>query len=459
MGSYEEFLETKRRMSNACGFDSSDYWMPEEIKPFQQACVKWALTRGRGAIFADTGLGKTLMQLAWANCVAEHTGRPVLVCAPLCVAQQTVREGVKFGIVVRYVRSQESVTKKGVYICNYEMLSHFDSSEFAGIVLDESSILKGMQGKIRKFITEFSKPIDYRLSCTATPSPNDHMELGTQSEFLGVMSQVEMLATYFIHDGSDTSKWRLKGHGRAKFWEWVSTWSLILRKPDDIGFESTGYDLPELKIIEHVIQTDAEEQIFVEVASGLKERLRARRDSAAVRCEYAADLMKDWDCGIAWCNLNDESDAMAKLLPDSVNVYGSMDFDKKESAILAFTDGEIKKIITKPKIAGFGLNWQHCNKMCFVGLTDSFESFYQSIRRSWRYGQDKPVFAHLIISDKEILVLDNIKRKQAAHNQMINEVVAITKHKAMEQIHGFAPVRAAYEPKVEVKLPSFLGAK
>jgi hypothetical protein len=384
------------------------------------------------------------------------TGRSVLVVAPLCVAQQTVREGEKFGIYVEYVRSQSKITKTGIYICNYEMLDKFDNSQFSGIVLDESSILKGMQGKIRKMITDFAKPIDYRLSCTATPSPNDHMELGTQSEFLGVMSQVEMLATYFIHDGSDTSKWRLKGHGRKKFWEWVSTWALIIRKPDDIGFSSEGYDLPELKIIEHIIKTDAENQIFVELASGLKERLKARRESTDVRCEYAAELMKDWDCGIAWCNLNDESDYMAKLLSDSVNVYGSMDFDKKEKAIIDFSDGTIPKIITKSKIAGFGMNWQHCNKMTFVGLTDSFESFYQSIRRSWRYGQTKPVEAHVIISDKELLVLDNIKRKQAAHNQMIDEVILITKDRAMEQIHGFKPQKAEYSPAKKMQLPSFI---
>lgn len=453
---YEDFLKKKQVAFTECGFDASKMQFPEMIKDFQKACVLWALRLGRSALFADTGLGKTLMQLTWAHCVFLHTGKSVLVVAPLCVAQQTVREGVKFGIKTKYVRSQDQIGEVGVYICNYEMMDKFDNRQFSGIALDESSILKGMQGKIRKMITDFARPIDYRLSCTATPSPNDHMELGTQSEFLGVMSQVEMLATYFIHDGSDTSKWRLKGHGRNKFWEWVSTWALIIRNPSDIGFESIGYDLPKLKIVEHVIKTDASDQIFVELASGLKERLRARRDSVDVRCEYAARLLESWDCGVAWCNLNDESDLMAKLVDGSVNVYGSMDFDKKESALIGFSDGEYTKLITKSKIAGFGMNWQHCDKTLFVGLTDSFESFYQSVRRFWRYGQSKPVEAHVIISDKELLVLENIKRKQSAHNQMISEVIAITKDRAMEQIHGFKPQKASYEPTQKIKLPSFI---
>lgn len=452
---YQEFLKKKEMTQQSCGFDATEMVMPEKIKPFQRACVLWALKRGRAALFADTGLGKTLMQLTWAKLVSEYTGRSVIVVAPLCVAQQSVREGAKFGITAKYVRDQESVTDAGIYICNYEMLQHFNPKKFSGIVLDESSILKGVMGKMRKMITEFARSIDYRLSCTATPSPNDHMELGTQSEFLGVMNHVEMLATYFVHDGAETSKWRLKGHGRAKFWEWVSTWALIIRTPGDIGFDDESYILPELKIIEHVIATTDENQLFVEVATGMKDRLKARRESINVRAEYAANLMKDWDYGVAWCNLNDEADLMESLLDGSVNVHGSMDFDKKEKTLLEFSDGVLSKLITKGKIAGFGMNWQHCNKTCFVGINDSFESFYQSIRRFWRYLQQRVVEAHVVITDKELLVLENIKRKQRDHEQMVNEVVAITKMRAIEEIHGFKANKAEYNPAKKMIKPKF----
>ena len=288
MLSYSEFIDSKSSKESSYGFDGSNYPKPDLIKEFQRDIVDWALKRGRSAVFADTGLGKTLMQLTWADCVHKKTGRPVLVLAPLCVAQQTVNEGEKFGIKCVFNRDGLS---EGIVVTNYEMLKHFNSSKFGGIVVDESSILKGLNGKTRKEITAFAQGIEYRLSCTATPSPNDFIELGTQAEFLGVMSQVEMLATFFIHDGSDTSKWRLKGHARKRFWEWMATWSVVIRNPSDLGYESDGYDLPELRLHQHIVETESDGDLFGSVAMGLQERNQARRDSIISRCEKASEIM------------------------------------------------------------------------------------------------------------------------------------------------------------------------
>ena len=247
------------------------------------------------------------------------------------------------------------------------MLKNFDPSKYSGIVLDESSILKGMDGRMRKQITEFAKEIPYRLSCTATPSPNDYMELGTQAEFLGVMSQVEMLAMFFIHDGSDTSKWRLKGHGKNKFWQWLSTWAIVLRHPSDLGYNSDGYDLPEIDYHEYIVETEAAEDLFVSVAQGLSERNQARKETIDQRVSKAAEIANSYDEPVLiWCHLNEEGDKLEKLISESVNVYGSMKPEKKEQNLIDFTDGELKKLISKPKIAGFGMNWQHCSKVIFV---------------------------------------------------------------------------------------------
>jgi hypothetical protein len=454
---YQDFLKGKQFSMVDAGFDGSDMWVPEKIKPFQRDCVDFACIRGRSALFADTGLGKTIMQLSWAHRVAEFTNKPVLVLAPLCVAQQTVREGKKFGIESIYIREPKEVKEK-IIVTNYEMLKNFSPENFSGIVLDESSILKGMNGKIRKAITDFAKTIPYRLSCTATPSPNDFMELGSQSEFLGIMSQTEMLATFFIHDGSDTSKWRLKGHSRKKFWEWLATWAIVIRSPADLGYEDQGYTLPKLHIIEHVIETDATNGLFVDVAQGLQERNKARRDSVDLRAEKAAEIMGDWDCGIAWCNLNDESELITSFVDDCVEVTGSMSPDEKETALTGFGDGQIKKLSTKPKIAGFGLNWQHCNKMLFLGLSDSWEAFYQAVRRCYRFGQEKEVFVHVIISDREGAVLSNIKRKKEQDEQMRNEMQNIMGDLVRANIKKSTIEKAEYNPVVAMKMPKFLGA-
>lgn len=453
---YCDFLKKKEYSIIDAGFDGDAMWLPNDIKPFQRDCVEYACRRGRSALFADTGLGKTLMQLSWAHRVMEFTNKPVLVLAPLCVAQQTVREGKKFGIDAEYMRN-ETNTDCMIHVTNYEMLKNFSPENYSGIVLDESSILKGMNGKLRKYITDFAVSIPYRLSCTATPSPNDFMELGTQSEFLGIMSQTEMLATFFIHDGSDTSKWRLKGHARKKFWEWLATWAIVIRTPADLGYDDAGYTLPKLHIIEHVIETEATNGLFIDIAQGLQDRNKARRESVDLRAQKAAEIMQDWDCGIAWCNLNDESELITKMVDGCHEVTGSMTPDEKEKVLIGFSDGDIKKISTKPKIAGFGLNWQHCNNMLFLGLSDSWEAFYQAVRRCYRFGQNKEVFVHVIISDREGAVLSNIKRKREQDEQMRAEMQAIMGDLVRANIKKSTVEKAEYKPQTAMKLPSFLG--
>ena len=452
---YNEFIGQKSYEHVDAGFTVNIDVLPSALKDFQADCVMWACRRGRAALFADTGLGKTVMQLAWACAVQDHTDKPVLVVTPLCVAQQTVREGDKFGIDCEYIR-EPKFTNSRIHVTNYEMLKNFKPDNYAGIVLDESSILKGMDGKMRRYITEFGSSIPYRLSCTATPSPNDFMELGTQSEFLGIMSQIEMLATFFIHDGSDTSKWRLKGHGRSRFWEWLSTWSALIRNPGDLGYDSTGYDLPPLNYESHVVETGVTDGLFVKVAQGLQDRNTARRESIDLRVAEAAEIANSVDGAcIIWCNLNAESEKLAALIDGGVQVYGSMKPEIKEKLISGFSSGEVTKLITKPKIAGFGLNWQHCNTVVFVGLSDSWESFYQAVRRCWRFGQDKPVNVHIVTADTEGAVLANIIRKQSQNEQMGKEMALVMSSLTISEIKGAGQEKADYFPVEQMKRPSW----
>ena len=452
---YAEFIAAKAYSHIDAGFSVGKGDMPWSLRDFQQDAVAWACRRGRAALFADTGLGKTIMQLAWAALVEQETNKPVLVVTPLCVAQQTVREGAKFGIECKYIREPQFCNPR-IHVTNYEMLKNFNPDDYAGIVLDESSILKGMDGRMRKYITEFGSTIPYRLSCTATPSPNDFMELGTQSEFLGIMSQVEMLAMFFIHDGNDTAKWRLKGHGRRKFWEWLSTWALVIRNPADLGYDGAGYDLPPLNYKNHVVETGVSDGLFVKIAQGLQERNQARRESIDLRVAKAAEIANSVDgpC-IVWCHLNEESEKLENQINNGVQVYGSMKPETKEEIITGFSDGDILKLITKPKIAGFGLNWQHCQNMVFVGLSDSWESFYQAVRRCWRFGQDKPVTIHIVTADTEGAVLANIRRKQKQNEQMAREMADIMHDFTIAEIKGASVEKTDYIPIEPIKLPKW----
>lgn len=416
---YEDFVKKKRRAEVATGHNPGP--LNEHLFDFQHAIVSWAVRRGRAAIFADTGLGKTLMQLSWADEVASHTGGMVLVMAPLAVSEQTIEQGQTFGIEVRRVPSGGTPDAPGVWITNYERMDAIDFESLHGLVLDESSILKAHDGKTRQAIIDAAQGIPYRLSCTATPSPNDFEELGNQCEFLGVMTRTEMLATYFVNDTGDTGTWRLKGWGASKFWEWMGTWAVVLRNPSDLGFDGLRYELPALKYFEHVVQTDPlEGDLFSRPAMGLAERRKAQRDSIEARCNELAkvvnaDQSEPW---LIWCHLNDEAELLQSLIPGSINVQGSDSAESKAKNLLGFAHGDFRVLISKPKIAGFGMNWQHCARMAFVGLDDSFEKFYQAVRRCYRFGQKREVNVHLFTAENEGQILENLRRKESQHHEM-----------------------------------------
>jgi len=442
---YESVIQKKTLEDNPSGFQCDE--LHPVLFDFQAVLVRWALSRGRAAIFADTGLGKTFMQVEWAKRVCEHTGGNVLIVAPLCVAQQTVNEAKKIDIDVHYCRSQAS-SIPGINITNYEMLDHFDLSQFDGVVLDESSILKSHTGKTRTALIEQCQAVPYRLSCTATPSPNDFMELGNQAEFLGVMSRTEMLAMFFTHDGGETSKWRLKGWGKTRFWEWMSQWAAVIRKPSDLGFDDSRYDLPPLNINEHVIADDFREegQLFTTIALTLSERRRAQRQSIAERVAAVAEIVNNSDeQWIVWCHLNDESTALAKAIPDAVDVKGSDSIDKKEQRIMDFTEGRQRVLVSKPSITGYGMNWQHCHKQAFVGLSDSFEQFYQAVRRCWRFGQELPVDVEVFTAESEGQVLANIKRKELLHHEMSDQMVDHMKELMNQKVNKAGREVAVYQ--------------
>lgn len=442
---YDEFVAKKEITFSAVGFAPRN--LSERMFDFQREIVEWACRRGRAAIFADTGLGKTIMELAWADQVATHTGLPVLIVAPLCVAHQHIREAEKFGLYARYVRDHFDIGSDRIILTNYEMLDRFDLSEFGGVVLDESSILKNSTGKTRTKIIADCQQVNYRLSCTATPSPNDHMELGNQAEFLGLMSQTEMLAMFFTHDGGDTQKWRLKGHGKTKFWEWMSTWSVCIRKPSDLGHSNDGYDLPSLTIEQHIVESQKpiEGELFVMDAHSLTDRRKAQRESITDRVAKVAELVNaDTEQWIVWCHLNDESDALAKSIEGAESVKGSDSIETKEDRMMRFEDGSLRVLVTKPSIAGFGMNWQHCNRMAFVGLSDSFEQYYQSVRRCYRFGQKRPVQVHIVTAQAEGAVKANIERKQAQFTDMSESMVEHMRGLMQKAVKGAAMEKTEY---------------
>lgn len=429
---YSTFISSKGFTDTATGLTDIPA-LSASLFPFQRDIVGWALRRGRAAIFADCGMGKTIMQLEWAR----HIPGNVLILAPLAVAAQTVNEGKRFKIPVTYCRSQESV-KPGITITNYEMLDHFDPTYFTGVVLDESSILKSYEGKIRNQIVDSFSQTPFRLACTATPAPNDYMELGNHSEFLGVMTRTVMLSMFFVHDGGETQKWRIKGHAEDDYWKWLSTWAVMIRKPSDLGYEDGDFILPEMKIYETIVEAkDPGENLFAMPASTLQERLQARRSSIKDRVEAVASLANESDePWIIWCDLNAESQSITKAIKDAVEVKGSDDPDDKASNLIAFTEGKIRVLVTKPSIAGFGMNWQHCRNVAFVGLSDSYEQFYQAVRRCWRFGQKREVRCYLIISQAEGAVLSNVKRKESDSIKMAENMVEHMKDISSSEIRG-----------------------
>jgi len=437
---YAEFLRNKQITSQSVGIVVADENLSLDLFSFQRDIVKWALRCGRAAVFADCGLGKTIMQLEWARVLSERKGMPVLILAPLVVAEQTEREAAKFGIHARYSR-QGDCTGSGIIVTNYEMLQHFDPSRFCGLVVDESSILKAYDGATRTAIVEFAQRIPYRLACTATPAPNDHMELGNHSEFLGVMSRAEMLATFFVHDGGETQAWRLKGHARRDFWRWLASWAVMLRTPADVGCDADGYTLPPLHT--HEVQVAATsnptDTLFALEALTLQERIAARRETVMERAKRAAEIVNASSGPfVIWCGLNAEADAFRRLCPEAVEVRGSDDWDAKRDALMGFAEGRYRVLITKPSIAGFGMNWQHCAQMLFLGVSDSWEQYYQAVRRCWRFGQTQAVQVYVVTTEREGAVVSNLKRKDAQADELVNEMTKQMRDLNDENLHGGA---------------------
>lgn len=448
---YQKFLNNKKFILESSGFDIDKSILNPMLYDFQKDIVRWALAKGRAAIFADCGLGKTPMQLEWAQKVHDRTGGKILILAPLAVATQTVREGKKFGIKVQICESQDDCID-GINITNYEKLDRFVANEFEGIVLDESSILKSFTGKVRTSIIENFSSVPFKLACTATPAPNDYMELGNHSEFLGVMTRSEMLAMFFVHDGGETSKWRLKGHAENIFWQWMASWCVFIDNPINLGYEISGYDLPKLNITEIIVDGDAP----IAAPMTLSERRDARRDSLQLRCEKAAEIANSSDEQfLIWCDMNNESELLSRLINDAVEVKGSDKPEHKSSSMLGFSNGTIKNLVTKPSIAGFGMNWQNCNNMIFTGLSDSYEQFYQAVRRCWRFGQQKEVNVYIVISAKEGCVKQNIERKQADFIKMQKAMIELTKDITKKELKKTCRISTPYEPTKQMILPQW----
>lgn len=423
---YEDFLNSKRLSQKPCGFEPQN--LNEHLFPFQRDIVNWACRKGRAAIFADCGMGKTIMQLAWADQVHAHEGGYVLIVAPLAVSAQTCREGCMFGIEVNRCRTSDDL-KDGINITNYEMLPHFENVDYSGVVLDESSILKSYTGAIRNQIISMFHPTPFKLACTATPAPNDYMELGNHSEFLGCMDRTEMLAMFFIHDGGDTSKWRLKGHASSRFWDWVSSWACMVTKPSDLGYDDGDFNLPPLEIRTHTMDSGLvqEGRLFAVAEATLSEQQKARRNTVekkvATIAQYVNSSDESW---LIWCDLNIESERLALSIPDAVEVRGSDSPEWKEDAMMGFADGRYRVLVTKPSIAGFGMNWQHCHNVAFCGMSHSYEQFYQAVRRCWRFGQSSPVSVHVFVTDLEETIVENVLRKKDDSEGMKEEMLSRT---------------------------------
>jgi len=454
VSSYADFLDRKSVVDPDTGLKHIPELNPM-LFPYQSDMVRWALRRGRAAIFADCGMGKGPMQMEWA----DKQPYECIIAAPLAVAHQFVREAQKFGIDLSYAKHHAGITKR-ITVTNYERLENFHIEQFGAVALDESSILKNYSGAYSSWMTEAFRHTPFRLCSSATPAPNDIMELGTQAEFLGVMTRGEMLAMYFTHDGGDTSKWRVKGHAQSAFWTWMASWAVMIRNPSDLGYSDDGFTLPPIHMHEHSVDVTNPTcgYLFAVEAQTLQERQAARRDSIAERVAECARLVNSTDRPfLVWCNLNAESDALAKAIPDAVEVKGSDSDDHKESAIVGFIDGRHRVMISKPKISGLGLNLQRCSDMAFVGLSDSYEQLYQAIRRCWRFGQKREVNVHVITASTEGAVVSNIKRKEREADDTYNRLIEHMKDLNAAALHG-GQVRnkTAYEPKLSVSIPVWL---
>lgn len=462
MTSYEEHVARKLTRAPATGLEVVPR-LHDGLFPHQRDLVAWALRRGRAAIFASTGLGKSRMQLEWARHVVDATAKPVMVLAPLAVASQTVDEGAAIGLDVKLCRDADDVVP-GVNVTNYDRLHRFDASQFGGVVLDESSCIKHHDAKTLRLLLDAFAATPFRLCATATPAPNDYTELGTHAEFLGVCTRAEMLAEYFCHDGGETQVWRLKGHARDAFWRFVASWGALVRKPSDLGYDDAGYDLPPLTVHQHLLPADADTVrsaglLFAEEANTLSERRDARRASITARVEALRDVVaaepnERW---VIWCDLNAEQDAIAAAIGDDVvSVYGSLDADEKERRIDTFVHGGARILLGKPSIFGFGLNLQMAARVAFVGVTDSWEAYYQAVRRCWRFGQARDVHVHVFASELEGAVVANLKRKEHDAAAMADALSVETRDIVRTEVHGQERRTNSYNAREAMRIPAWL---
>lgn len=451
---YEDFIASKAQRADGLGFEP--IWVPDFLKDFQKSLVEWALLSGRSAILADCGLGKTPMQLVWADNVVQKTNGRILIAAPLAVSQQIVREADKFGIEA--TRCVDGKPGAGITVTNYEKLHLFDANDFVGMVCDESSILKSFNGARKGEITNFMRKMQYRLLATATAAPNDFTELGTSSEALGYLGHVDMLNRFFKNDLNNSAqgrmrgeviKWRLKGHAELPFWRWVCSWARAVRKPSDLGFDDKEFTLPPLTMQEHLVEARsiAEGYLFSLPAVGLKDQREERRRAVDERCERLAALTNTGQPVLAWCHLNDEGDILEKLIPDAIQVSGKDSDEAKEEKLLSFANGKSRVLITKHKIGAWGLNFQHCNHVVEFP-SHSFEQHYQGIRRCWRFGQKRPVNVDIVTTEGERGVLKNLQRKATQAEEMFANLVA-------EMNSSLAIARASNFTKKQ-ELPSWL---
>ncbi len=437
---YSDFIDHKTQLGSMDGFDP--LWMPDFLFPFQETLVDWALRKGRGALFEDCGLGKSPQELVWGENVVRKTNKPVLLLTPIAVGAQMLGEAAKFDIEAH--RSRDGKVYSGINITNYEKLHLFNPQDFGGVITDESSILKSFCGQYKSEITEFMRKIAYRLLGTATAAPNDYIELGTSSEALGELGYMDMLSRFFKNDQNNTikalayhnrgqnfaqidesAKWRLKGHAEVPFWRWVCSWARACRKPSDLGFNDGAFVLPPLVERDYLVEasTNAPGMLFALPAVGLKEQREERRRTIKERCTKVAELVGDQnEATLIWCHLNEEGDLLERLIPGAVQVSGKDSDDAKEEKFLAFSSGQAKKLITKPKIGAWGMNWQHCAHQTFFP-SHSFEQYYQGVRRSWRFGQTRPVRIDIVTTEGEKSVLKNLQRKAQAADKMFSKLV------------------------------------
>jgi superfamily II DNA or RNA helicase len=462
LSEYRKLIELKKVGFQSTGLKNIPV-LNSQLKPHQAHSVAFALERGRAGLFLDTGLGKSFCALEYGRIIVEHTNKPVLMLAPLAVSMQHEREAKRWGIDAKAIKDPSQITTPRIYITNYERVHLFEADMFSGVILDESSILKAMMGKTSKLIIDKFKNTPFRMACTATPAPNDHVELGNHSEFMGALSSSQMLTRFFLHDSMDTGNWRLKGHAQQHFWEWVASWSRCISKPSDVGFSDDGYILPDLNEHTHVVQIDrSAKDIFEKDGQGMLFRMpdtsatsihKEKRISLDSRVSELVNITnkKQDEPWIIWCDTDYEADELAKALPEAIEVRGSMSADQKEANLVAFSEGTARQIITKPSLAGFGLNWQHCNNMAFVGLSFSYENYYQAIRRCYRFGQEKEVNVHIVCADTEANIHSVVSRKAGDHNTMKSEMVS-----AMRRAMRIESESKTYQPTKEAALPAWL---